>query len=294
MTDVLIVGGGPAGLTAGLYAARAGKEALLLEKLTAGGQMGLTDRVENYPGFSEGVGGPELCMAMEAQAKGAGLRIEYEAAVEIDCAGRRVRTAAGWREAKRLVLALGARAKRLGVPGEDALIGRGISFCSTCDGALYRGRRVAVIGGGNTAAEEALYLAGIGCDVVMVHRRDTLRAEKALARRVLANERITVLWNSAVVRFEGEERLTGMRMGDGAVEPVHAAFVAIGQDPNTALVQGQVAMDAFGFIVAGEDCLTSVSGVYVAGDARTKTLRQVVTAVADGAMAVQGVEDDGA
>ncbi|MCL1963592.1 MAG: FAD-dependent oxidoreductase, partial [Firmicutes bacterium] len=194
MRDVIIVGGGPAGLTAGLYAARAGMDALLLEKMTAGGQVALTSRIENYPGFSEGIDGPELCMMMEKQAVRAGARIVYAGVLEIDCKGRRVRTSSGWEAGGRLVLATGAKANRLGVPGEERLLGRGISFCATCDGALYRGKRVAVIGGGNSAAEEALYLAGIGCEVILVHRRDSLRAEAALVERVMANAAIKPLW----------------------------------------------------------------------------------------------------
>ena len=289
MYDVIILGAGPAGMNAGLYAARAGQDTVLLERMTAGGQMALTSVIENYPGFTQGVGGLELGAMMERQAVGAGVRLVYETALEIDCAGRRVRTASGWLESKRLILAMGARAKSLGVPGEERLAGRGISYCATCDGALYRGKRVAVIGGGNSAAEDALYLAGIGCEVVMVHRRDSLRAETAVARRVLEHASISVLWNNRVAAFEGEAKLTQLLLEDGTAVPVNGAFVAIGRAPETELVRGQVEMDEYGFIRAGEDCRTSVSGVYVAGDARAKTLRQVVTAVADGAMAAEGI-----
>ena len=286
MHDVIIVGGGPAGLTAALYAARAGRTTLLLEKMVAGGQMALTDRIENYPGFPGGIGGPELCMQMEGQAAKAGATIAYENVLEIDCAGRRVRTAGGWREACRLVLALGANAKRLDVPGEERLIGRGVSFCATCDGALYRGKRVAVIGGGNSAVEEAIYLAGVGCEVLLVHRRDMLRAEAALSKHALENPAITVAWNSQVTSFIGKDKLEGLILSGGREEPVEGAFVAVGRVPQTELVAGQLALDKHGFIVAGEDCLTNVPGVYAAGDVRAKTLRQVVTAVADGAVAV--------
>ncbi len=287
MQDVLIVGGGPAGLTAALYAARAGLSVLLLEKNMAGGQAGLTSRIENYPGFAEGVGGPELCMAMEEQAARAGAQILYEEALEIDCTGRRVRTARGYLAANNLILALGALPRRLGVPGEERFMGRGVSYCATCDGALYRGKRVAVIGGGNSAAEESLYLAGIGCDVLLVHRRDSLRAETAAALRVMQNPRITPLWNSHVEAFDGQKALEFMRLNEGRTEEIAGAFVSIGRLPDTALVKGQLEMDAQGFLLAGEDCRTAVPGVFVAGDARVKPLRQVVTAVADGAVAAE-------
>ena len=291
MYDMLIVGAGPAGLTAGLYAARAGKTVVALEKLMTGGQVSLTGSMENYPGFTSGVGGPELAMSMAEQAINAGLQIIYDGALEIDCAGKRVRTASGWHEAKRLILAVGAQPRRLGVAGEERLIGRGISFCATCDGALYRGKRVVVIGGGNAAVEEALYLAGLGDEVLLVHRRDRLRADQVLVNQLLATPNIAVLWNQEVVEFLGEAKLEGIRLSGGAMEPVEGAFISIGRIPDTALLAGQVQMDEAGFIIAGEDCCTSVPGVFVAGDARTKPLRQVVTAVADGAVAASfGIE----
>jgi len=288
MHDVIIVGGGPAGLTAGLYAARAGRDTVLLERMMAGGQMALTDRIENYPGFSQGVSGLELCAVMEQQAAHAGVRLVYEGVLEIDCAGLAVRTSSGWLQGKRLVLAMGATAKRLGVPGEERLAGRGVSYCATCDGALYRGKRVAVVGGGNSAAEDALYLAGIGCEVVVVHRRDSLRAEAAVAQRLLSHPAISVRWNSRVAAFEGEQKLTRLVLEGGDAVPASGVFVAVGRAPETELVRGQVDMDGHGFIRAGEDCRTTMPGVYAAGDARAKALRQIVTAVADGAMAAEG------
>lgn len=285
MKDVIIAGAGPAGLTAAVYAARAGLDTDIYEKDMPGGQAGRTNMVENYPGFSAGIGGPELCMAMAEQAERAGATLHYESVEEIDCANRRVRTAKGWQEAARLILALGAKPRLLGVPGEKELTGRGVSYCATCDGALYRGKRVAVIGGGNSAAEEALYLANLGCEVLLVHRRDALRAEQAAARRVLENPRIRPLWNEQVAAFEGEKALCAIRLASGAREEVAAAFVAIGREPDTALVRGQLKMDAQGFVLAGEDCRTSAPGVFVAGDARAKRLRQIITAAADGAIA---------
>lgn len=290
MYDVAIVGGGPAGLTAGIYAARAGLSALLFEKLMAGGQAALTNHIENYPGYADGIGGPELSMAMEEQAVHAGVKVVYEGALQIDCAGKRVRTSEGWYEARQLILAMGAQPRRTGAEGEERLTGRGVSYCATCDGALYWGKRVAVIGGGNTAAEEALYLAGIGCDVLLIHRRDTLRAEEAVARRVLSDPRITPLWNRQVTAFEGDAQLERLCLDNGEAEEVAAAFVSIGRIPDTAIVEGQIDRDAGGFLIAGEDCKTNVAGVFAVGDARTKKLRQVVTAVSDGAVAAAALE----
>lgn len=290
MHDILIIGAGPAGLTAAMYAARAGRDVVVIEKTMAGGQVSLTNVMENYPGFVDGIGGPELATAMAEQAIGAGAQIVYDGALEIDCAQKRVRTQGGWHDARRIILAMGAFPRTLGVAGEARLIGRGISFCATCDGALHRAKRVAVVGGGNAAAEEALYLAGIGCDVLLVHRRDSLRAEQALTRRVLQNDRITIAWNSQITAFLGEDRLEAIELNEQRQEAVSAAFIAIGRLPATALVQGQVALDAGGFVVAGESCATNIPGVYAAGDIRTKALRQVVTAVADGAVAASADE----
>lgn len=285
MHDVIVVGGGPAGLTAGLYAARAGLDVILLEKLLAGGQAALPDRIENYPGFPEGIGGPELCMAMERQAQNAGLAIRYETALEIDCVKRRVRTDAGWLSAKRLILAMGAQARRLEVEGEAAFAGRGVSYCATCDGAFYRGKRVAVVGGGNSAAEEALYLAGIAGEVLLIHRRDTLRAEAALAKKVLENKKITLLWNSRVQSVQGGEKVEKLLLDDGREKAVDGMFIAVGRLPDTGLVKGQLDLDELGFIRTNEDVRTSVPGVFAAGDVRVKALRQVITAASDGALA---------
>ncbi len=290
MLDVLIIGGGPAGLTAGIYAARAGFSVVLLEKLLAGGQASTTNQIENYPGFPEGIGGPELSMAMEEQAIRAGVRVEYEGVLEIDCAGKRARTAGGYMEASQLILAMGAQPRRTGAEGEERFIGRGVSYCATCDGALYRGGKVAVIGGGNSATEEALYLASIGCDVTLIHRRDTLRAEAAVVSRVLRHPKIKPMWNRQVTAFTGKEKLAALRLNEGPALKVDAAFVAIGRLPDTSLVFGQVELDRDGFIVSGEDCRTNLPGVFAVGDIRTKRLRQVVTAVADGAIAASALE----
>jgi len=283
--DVTIVGGGPAGLTAALYAARAGLRTVVLEKALIGGQVSQASKMENYPGFAEGVDAVELCMSMESQASGAGAEIRYEGAESIDCALSVVHTASGDIHSRTLILALGAFPKHLGIDGEERLMGRGVSYCATCDGAFYRKKTVCVIGGGNTAAEEALYLAGIGCQVYLIHRRDTLRADQVLAQRVLNHPAITPVLQAFPAAFEGQDRLEAVRLTDGRVLPAEAAFIAIGRQPDTALVQGQLPLNEGGYIQSDENCSTPFPHVFAAGDVREKKLRQVVTAAADGAIA---------
>lgn len=287
--DIVIVGGGPAGLTAGLYAVRAGTKALLLEGTLAGGQAATTNVLENYPGAAN-VGGPELMMDLEKQAKAAGLEVRYESVKSIDLNAKTVSTRKTAYSAKALILATGARRKKLGVPGEDALIGRGVSYCATCDGALYKDGDVAIIGGGRTAIEDALYLSNIARHVTIIHRRDSLRAEDMMARRVLASDKVSVEWDSVVKSIEQTDvgirlRLGSTKTDQGKVLECHGCFVAIGTEPVTALYEGQLDMDENGYVIAGEDTATRVPGVYVAGDLRVKPLRQVVTAASDGAVA---------
>lgn len=299
MPDIIIIGGGPAGLAAGLYTARAGLSVLLLEAGFAGGQAATTNQIENYPGFAQGIGGPELAMEMEKQAVGAGLSLRYSRVEAIELQGqvKRVLTEGQWLEAPAVILCMGAQPKRTQVPGEEAFSGRGVSWCATCDGAFYRGKKVAVLGGGNTAAEEALYLANLCEQVTLIHRRDSLRAERALAERLAKNPRVRFLWDSTVQAFEGDSRLRTLRVLNVKNQreeqlPVDAAFVAIGKQPDTALVSGQLALDEFGYVLAGEDTRSSLPLVYAAGDLRHKPLRQVVTAVADGAVAAMMAAHD--
>lgn len=291
MYDVLIVGGGPAGLTAGLYCARAGLCAVLLESGFAGGQAATTDQLMNYPGFPEGIGGPELMMAFADQAERAGLEIRYAEAESLSLAGevKTAHTAEGDIEAKCVILAMGAHPRPLGVPGEAALTGRGISYCATCDGALYRGKPVAVVGGGDTAVEDALYLARFS-PVTLIHRRDTLRARGLRADTVMDNAQIEKRMNAVVTAAEkeGEELVLTLKATDTGEEStlrVAACFAAVGLAPNTALVKEQLDMTEDGRIVAGEDTHTSIPGVFAAGDLRTKPLRQVICAASDGAVA---------
>lgn len=287
MYDVMIIGGGPAGLTAGLYAARAGLKAVLLEQMFVGGQASTTDKLENYPGFPEGVGGPELMMQFEQQAVNMGLEIRYEPAESLELTGeiKRAKTMSGEIEAKTAILCMGAGRSLLGVPGEQELTGRGVSYCATCDGALHRGKRVAVVGGGDTAMEDVLYLARICEKVTLIHRRDQLRAVGRQADAVRNNEKVDILYNSRVEKIEKTESGVTLHLNEGRTLDVSAVFVAIGTKPESSLAFGQVEMNSAGFILAGEDTHTSVPGVFAAGDLRKKPLRQVVTAASDGAVA---------
>ena len=285
--DVMIIGGGPAGLTAGLYAARAGLKAVLLEQMFVGGQASTTDKLENYPGFPEGIGGPELMMQFEQQAVNAGLEVRYELAESLELTGdiKRARTMSGDIEAKTVILCMGAGRSLLGVPGEQELTGRGVSYCATCDGALYRGKHVAVVGGGDTAMEDVLYLAGVCEKVTLIHRRDKLRAVGRQADAVRAHEKVEILYNTRVEKVEKAENGIVLHLNDERSLDAAGVFVAIGTKPESALIAGQVETDKNGFILAGEDTRTSVPGVFAAGDLRKKPLRQVVTAASDGAVA---------
>lgn len=289
--DVMIIGGGPAGMTAGIYAMRAGLSALLLENEFVGGQASTTDVLGNYPGFPEGVGGPELMMKFEEQASSLGLEIAYEGVTELKLAGeiKHVYTQSRMLEARSVILCMGAKRRKLNVPGEEEFIGRGVSYCATCDGALYRGKSVAVIGGGNTAAEDALYLAAQS-KVTLIHRRDELRAESHQAELIYNHSGIEKLWDTVVLAIEKAEsgltvRVKNLKTGEVTSRTFAACFVAVGTEPSSILVRNQLNLDAEGYIVANEDTQTTLSGVFAAGDIRTKPLKQVVTAVADGAVA---------
>lgn len=287
--EVIILGGGPAGLTAGLYAARSGLKTLLLEGNLPGGQASTTNELENYPGSGR-IGGPELMMKFEEQAKEAGLDIQYQGVIQARLKEHALETRSQRYQAQALILATGAARRKLGAAGEDMLAGRGVSYCATCDGALYRGKPVAVVGGGNTAAEDALYLAGIGCPVTLIHRRDALRADQALSRRVLNHPLMTMAWNSVVERIQQtgdglQLHLRQVKTDQSSVIQAAGCFVAVGTQPQTGLFAGQVDMDPEGYIAAGEDTHTSLPGVFAAGDLRRKPLRQVITAAADGAVA---------
>ena len=295
--DMIILGGGPGGYTAALYAARAGLEVLVLEKLSAGGQMALTGSIDNYPGFPEGVDGFELGMKFQEQAQRFGAVTEYAEVRELDLKAqpKRVTTSGGDFFAKTVVIALGAGARKLGLDREDALTGRGVNYCAHCDGMFYRGRTVAVVGGGNSAAAEALFLSRIAKKVIVIHRRDTLRATKIYHEPLQKLPNVEFRWNSAVTELLGEDRLSDVRVKDlvsGAEEDLEldGLFVSIGRQPATELVAGQLELDN-GYIAADESTRTNIPGVYAVGDVRTKALRQILTAAADGANAVHAAEE---
>ncbi len=296
--DMIVIGGGPAGYTAALYAARAGLSVRVIEKMSVGGQMALTDVIDNYPGFEEGVDGFTLGMKMQSSAERFGAETEYAevTAVELASQPKRVRTTSGDCLARTLVIATGADPRRLGIAGEEALIGRGLHYCAHCDGRFYKGKTVAVVGGGNSAAADALYLSRLAARVIVIHRRDTLRATKIYHEPLLQAENVEFLWNSTVEDYILDGRVVGIKVKNvqsGALTEVAAdgVFVSIGREPTSALVRGLLPLDEYGYIVADETTRTGVDGVFAVGDVRTKALRQVVTAVADGATAVHFAEE---
>jgi thioredoxin reductase (NADPH) len=292
MENIIILGSGPAGCTAAIYAARAGLNPLVVEGLQRGGQLTQTTDIENFPGFPEPIGGMELVEAMRNQALRVGARFTPGTVLRCELAGnvKRLWLDDGAELSCRVVIvATGAAARWLGLPSEKKLMGRGVSACATCDGAFYQNEKVVVVGGGDTAAEDALFLARIASHVTLVHRRDALRASQVMARRVQENPKITMRWNSVVEEVLGENAVAGVRLRDvktGVVSDVEATgvFVAIGHAPNTDVFKGLLELDADGYIVA-ERCHTSVEGVFAAGDVQDRRYRQAVTAAGTGCMA---------
>ena len=295
---IAIVGSGPAGYTAAIYAARAELEPLVIAGVQFGGQLMLTTDVENYPGFPEGVTGPEVMDLFQKQAERFGARVLLDDAIEIDLTGRpfRIRTDEQVFGAESLILATGASARWLGLESETRLQNRGVSACATCDGALYRGKPMAVVGGGDTAMEEALFLTRFATQVTVIHRRGELRASKIMQERAFASEKIEFVWNSVVDEVLGDEFVTGVRVRQMETNetrelPVEALFIAIGHEPNTELLQGQLELDPVGYIkVEPGTTRTSVEGVFACGDAMDPTYRQAVTAAGTGCMAAIDAE----
>ncbi len=290
MYDIIIIGGGPAGLTAAIYALRAEKSVLVLEKMGLGGQIALTDRVENFPGIAE-ISGFDFAEALSGQVKSLGGEIKYENVVGIRPGKEKiVVTQKNEYTAKSVIIATGVKNRLLGAEGEEKLIGRGVSFCAVCDGAFYRGKIVAVIGGGNTALQDAEHLSRVAKKVYLIHRRSEFRAEERLVRKLKTLENVEFLLETTVEKFCGEERLSGLDLisvVDGSKHHIDldGAFVAVGKVPQNDGFKGLVLLNDGGYVVAGEDCLTSVEGVFAAGDCRIKEVRQLTTAVGDGSIA---------
>lgn len=295
--DVIVIGGGPAGYTAALYAARSGLETLVLEKLSAGGQMALSSQIDNYPGFPEGIDGFALGENMRKGAERFGAVTEYAQVQRLwlEEVPKRVETSEGTFWGKTVIYAAGANARPLGIEKEKELIGRGVNYCAACDGMFYRGKTVAVVGGGNSAAADALLLSRICEKVILIHRRDVLRATKIYQQALENAPNLEIVWNSNVVSLEHGEKLTGLviedaQTGDKSNIACDGLFISIGRKPATELVEGQLTLDAAGYIRAGESTETNIPGVFAAGDVRTKALRQIITAAADGAMAADRAE----
>ncbi|HHT62386.1 MAG: thioredoxin-disulfide reductase [Bacillota bacterium] len=296
--DLIIVGGGPAGLTAGLYGARGGLKTLLLEKSMPGGQAAMTERIENYPGFPQGIGGPELMMSFMEQATRFGAEFKTEEVNKVDFSSRDklLVTENGNYSAPAVIIATGSRPRFLDVPGEKEYHGRGVSYCATCDGAFFREKKVLVAGGGDSALEEAMFLTKYAGEVVLVHRRDSFRAAKVLQERAKKNEKLRFVLDTVIEEIKGGSKgveqvmLRNVKTGEVTAEPVDGVFVFVGNIPNTQFLAGAVELTEEGYIKTGDLLMTSVPGVFAAGDVRKKFLRQVSTAVGDGAEAAMAAE----
>lgn len=296
-TDVAIIGGGPGGYSAALYCARSGYSVLVLEKLSPGGQMATTGQVDNYPGFDEGIDGFELGEKMQRGAERFGVKTEFDEVVSVDLAStpKQITTTSGVINAGTVIIATGASPRLLGLSEENALRGRGVAYCATCDGQMYKNKTVIVAGGGNSAATDALFLSKICSKVYLVHRRDSLRASR-IYQEPLEKSGVEFLWNSRIIEILHDKRVNGVRIEnvkDQSIRdiPVDGVFVAIGRVPDTEFFRGQIELDPQGYIIADETTRTSIPGVFAVGDVRTKPLRQIVTAAADGATASHFVEE---
>ena len=296
--DMIIVGGGPGGYTSALYAARAGFNVLVLEKFSAGGQMALTHQIDNYPGFEDGIDGFSLADKMKKQAERFGARSENAEVIKVNLTvnPKEIETAKGTFLSKTVLLAAGANPRELGVDKETELIGRGVAYCASCDGMFYRGKTVVVVGGGNTAAADAILLSRIAKKVIIVHRRDTLKATRIYHEPLMNAENVEFKWDSTVTELLYEDKITGVKIknvktGEESIIDCDGVFVSVGRKPATDFLESQLDLDENGYIIADETTKTSIPGVYAVGDIRTKQLRQVVTAVSDGAMAVHSAEE---
>ena len=296
--DVIIIGGGPAGYTAALYASRAGLDTVLIERVSIGGQMTLTGDIDNYPGFDEGIDGFTLGMKMQQGAERFGAKTEFDEVTGIDFSEKikKVTTFGGEFFGKAVIIATGANPRELGIVGEKELVGRGVHYCAHCDGRFYKDKTVVVVGGGNSAAADALYLSRLAKKVYVVHRRDTLRATKIYHAPLLNAENVEFLWDSKISEFITDGKITGVKVQnikteEQAVIDCDGVFVSIGRQPATELCRGKLELDDSGYIIANESTKTNIDGVFAAGDVRTKALRQVVTAASDGAVAAHYAEE---
>lgn len=295
--DLVIVGAGPAGLTAALYAARAAIDTVLIERKMPGGQAATTEQIENYPGFPGGISGSELSIKMAEQVKEFGCEIVYSDVENIEREENafRIKHLNGEIIAKSVIVATGAKPIMLGIKGEQEFHGRGVSYCATCDGAFFRDKKVAVIGGGNAAVEEAIFLTKFASKVYLIHRRDKLRAAKIAQKKAFDNPKIEFVWNSVLEEIKGSQTvekviIKNVKTGESSELSVDGVFVFIGTQANSDLLKGLVDLDERGYVIAGEDTVTKVPGLYVAGDLRKKPMKQVVTAAADGAVAAMQAE----
>ena len=296
--DIIIIGGGPAGYSAALYTSRAGLDTLVIEKSAPGGQMALTDIIDNYPGFNDGVDGFTLGMNMQMGAERFGAKTEYTEIISVDFSEKikKLNTPTGILLAKAVIIATGADPRRLGIEGEEKLIGKGLHYCAHCDGRFYKNKTAVVVGGGNSAVSDALYLSHLCKKVIVIHRRDTLRATKIYHEPLMKAENVEFVWNSAVTEYIADGRITGVKVknvksGEYTEVLCDGVFVSIGREPLTNIFKYSLDLDENGYIIADESTKTNIDGVFAAGDVRTKALRQVITAASDGATAAHFAEE---
>ena len=295
MYDLVIIGAGPAGLTAGLYAGRYRLNTIILEKVYPGGRILMTETIENFPGFVGGVSTKDLMSRLEEQVKELGVSVELTEVLELDCKSKTVKCEHKTYQAKAVIIATGAKPRKLGVPGEDGLIGKGVSYCATCDGPLYKDKRVVVIGGGNAAIEEALYLTRFAKSVNVLHRRNELRASKILQEKLKENKKINLILSSTITEISGASRVESIKIKNAEknqekVLPCEGIFIYVGNEPNTAFIKNQFKTDEGGFLVTNEELSTSEEGIFACGDCRKKSLYQVITACSEGAIAADSAQ----
>ncbi len=297
MEKVIIIGSGPAGYAAGIYTARAQLEPLLFAGPALGGQVAISSEIGNYPGFPEDINGAELAQLMQKQAERFGTRIEMDIVTSVDVSSRplKVVTYGGEHETQALIVTSGASPRKLGIPGEEELSGRGVSYCATCDGFFYTGKEIAMVGGGDAAVEEAVFLTRFASKVKLIHRRDQLRAERLLQEQAFRNEKLEFVWDTVVTEIVGEGSVSGLQLrnvktGVESLLPIEGVFIAVGYVPNTGFLDGQIALTDRGYIMAGDDGQTSMEGVWAAGDVCDWTYRQIATSVGAGCKAALQVE----